>query len=65
MKPIGNPRVKICCIASIEEAWLAIKHGAAAVGLVSEMPSGLGPIPEELIAKIAKNIPLLLSNLFC
>ena len=57
VKPVRNPRVKICCIASIEEAWLAIKHGASALGLVSEMPSGPGPIPEELIAKIAKNIP--------
>ena len=62
MKPVRNPRVKICCIASIEEAWLAIKHGAAAVGLVSEMPSGPGPIPEELIAKIAKNIPPSVSS---
>jgi phosphoribosylanthranilate isomerase len=62
VKPVRNPRVKICCIASIEEAWLAIKHGAAAVGLVSEMPSGPGPIPEELIAKIAKTIPPSVSS---
>ena len=62
MKPVGNPRVKICCIASIEEARLAIKHGAAAVGLVSEMPSGPGPIPEELIAKIARIIPPSISS---
>jgi phosphoribosylanthranilate isomerase len=62
LKPVGNPRVKICCIASIEEAWLAIKYGAAAVGLVSEMPSGPGPIPEELIAEIAKNIPPSVSS---
>jgi phosphoribosylanthranilate isomerase len=49
--------VKICCIASIEEAWLAIEAGASAVGLVSAMPSGPGPIPEPLIADIAKEIP--------
>jgi len=62
VKPVGNPRVKICCVASIEEAWLAIKHGAAAVGLVSKMPSGPGPIPEELIAKIVKTIPPSVSS---
>jgi len=50
-------RVKICCIASIAEAWLAIDHGASAVGLVSAMPSGPGPIPEDLIAEIAATVP--------
>ncbi len=44
MEPIKKPRVKICCITSVKEAWLAIKYGASAVGLVSEMPSGPGPI---------------------
>jgi phosphoribosylanthranilate isomerase len=57
MNPTANPRVKICCIASIEEAWLAINHGASALGLVSEMPSGPGPIPEDLIAEIVTRIP--------
>ena len=51
------PRVKICCIQSIEEAWLAIKYGASAIGLVSEMPSGPGPIAEKLIKEIAAIIP--------
>lgn len=36
---------------------MAIEHGASAVGLVSEMPSGPGPIPETLIAEIAATIP--------
>ena len=49
--------MKICCIASVEEAWIAIEAGASAVGLVSAMPSGPGPIPEELIAEIAATIP--------
>jgi phosphoribosylanthranilate isomerase len=49
--------VKICCIASIEEAWMAIEAGASAIGLVSEMPSGPGPIPESLIAEIAATVP--------
>src|ERR1044071_2672153 len=52
-----KPRIKICCIASIAEAWMAIDAGASAVGLVSAMPSGPGPIPEELIAEIAATIP--------
>ena len=51
------PRVKICCIASVDEAKLAIKYGASAIGLVSEMPSGPGPIPEKLIEEIAAAIP--------
>lgn len=51
------PRVKICCISSVEEARLAIKYGAAALGLVSEMPSGPGVIPERLIAEIADTVP--------
>ena len=57
MHPTRAPRVKICCIASLEEAWLAIRHGASALGLVSAMPSGPGPIPEELIAQIAARVP--------
>ena len=52
-----KPRVKICCIASVAEAWMAIEHGASAIGLVSAMPSGPGPIPEDLIAEIAATVP--------
>jgi phosphoribosylanthranilate isomerase len=52
-----KPRVKICCIASPEEARLAVRCGASAVGLVSEMPSGPGVIPEELIAEITAGVP--------
>ena len=52
-----STRIKICCIESIAEAKLAIQSGASAVGLVSEMPSGPGPIPDHLIAEIAGIIP--------
>jgi phosphoribosylanthranilate isomerase len=52
-----RPRVKICCIGSVEEARLAVECGASAVGLVSEMPSGPGVIAEELIAEIAARVP--------
>jgi phosphoribosylanthranilate isomerase len=57
MKPSIKPRVKICCIASVAEAWMAIEAGASAIGLVSAMPSGPGPIPEDLIAEIAATVP--------
>lgn len=57
MYPVFRPRVKVCCISSVDEARLAIRHGAAALGLVSKMPSGPGPIPEPLIAEIAASIP--------
>jgi phosphoribosylanthranilate isomerase len=49
--------VKVCCIASVAEARMAIDHGASAIGLVSEMPSGPGVIPEALIAEIAAAVP--------
>jgi len=51
------PRVKICCIASEEEAALAVSMGTSAVGLVSRMPSGPGPIPESRIRDIARIVP--------
>jgi len=57
MKSTGSPRVKICCMASIEEAALAIELGASAVGLVSHMPSGPGVITDDLIAEIAAFVP--------
>ncbi|MEW6655101.1 MAG: phosphoribosylanthranilate isomerase, partial [Bacteroidota bacterium] len=50
-------RLKVCCISSIEEAMMAIRYGASALGLVSSMPSGPGVINEELIEEIALKIP--------
>ncbi len=49
--------VKICCIATLDEARLAVSAGASALGLVSAMPSGPGPIDEAKIAEIAAAIP--------
>jgi phosphoribosylanthranilate isomerase len=57
MQPTRIPRVKICCISSVDEARMAIDHGASALGLVSKMPSGPGVIDEELIARIARSVP--------
>ena len=51
------PRVKICCINSREEAKMAIDYGASAIGLVGRMPSGPGPIEDELIKDIALVVP--------
>jgi phosphoribosylanthranilate isomerase len=36
---------------------MAVASGADAVGLVGAMPSGPGPIPEDLIAEIASTVP--------
>lgn len=57
MKPTLSPRIKICCISSVQEAHLAISYGASALGLVSEMPSGPGVISEPLIQEIAARVP--------
>jgi phosphoribosylanthranilate isomerase len=51
------PRVKVCCIASEDEAALAVRMGASGLGLVSRMPSGPGPIPEARIRDIAATVP--------
>jgi phosphoribosylanthranilate isomerase len=50
-------RVKICCIASIDESKRALEVGASAIGLVSEMPSGPGVISEGAIRRIASELP--------
>lgn len=49
--------VKVCCIQDLDEARLAISAGASAIGLVSAMPSGPGPIDETQIARIAAAVP--------
>ncbi|MCY3599365.1 MAG: phosphoribosylanthranilate isomerase [Gemmatimonadetes bacterium] len=52
-----KPAVKICCIGSPEEAALAARCGATAIGLVSAMPSGPGVIDEAMIRRIAAAAP--------
>lgn len=52
-----KPRVKICCISSLEEARLAVQFGASALGLVGQMPSGPGVISDDLIFEIARQAP--------
>ncbi len=55
-------RIKICCISSIKEANTAIELGADAIGLVAKMPSGPGPIDDELIRLIAQSAPPLIGT---
>jgi len=62
MEPTIRPRVKVCCIGSVEEAKLAIRYGASALGLVSEMPSGPGVISEGMIAQVASLVPPAVSS---
>lgn len=50
-------RIKICCISSPEEAELAIREGADALGLVGRMPSGPGVIDDDLISDIIDGVP--------
>ncbi len=52
-----NTRIKICCIATVVEAQEAISAGADAIGLVAQMPSGPGPISDDLIREISSTVP--------
>ena len=52
-----KPKIKICCICTINEAKTAIEFGASALGLVGKMPSGPGVITDELIYRITKIVP--------
>ncbi len=54
---MNRTRIKVCCIHSVEEAELAISHGADALGLVGEMPSGPGVIDDDLARMIAEQVP--------
>lgn len=49
--------IKICCVNDVAEARLAISYGAAAIGLVSQMPVGPGVISDRMIAEIASELP--------
>jgi phosphoribosylanthranilate isomerase len=57
MEPGRAPRVKVCCIQSLDEARTAVAAGASALGLVSDMPSGPGVISDETIAAVAAAAP--------
>ncbi len=57
MEAARRPRVKICCIGTLEEARQAVSQGASALGLVSQMPSGPGVVSEPEIRAIAARVP--------
>ncbi len=57
MEPAPRPRIKVCCIADVQEARLAVRQGADALGLVSWMPSGPGVLDEATIAEVAAAVP--------
>ena len=52
-----TPFIKICCMTSIDEAEIAMRAGASAIGLVSAMPSGAGVIDDATIREIAAAMP--------
>jgi len=52
-----RPRIKICCIASEDEAARALDAGADALGLVGPMPSGPGVIDTDTARRIAARVP--------
>lgn len=52
-----RPKVKICCISSLEEARMAVEYGADVIGLVGAMPSGPGVIADGLIREITVTVP--------
>lgn len=50
-------RVKICCMKTAQEVQMAVAYGADALGLVSAMPSGPGPITDAEAKMLAEIVP--------
>ena len=50
-------RIKICCMASLEEAQLAIRAGADAVGFVGVRPASPRAVDDRTITAIAALVP--------
>ena len=50
-------RFKVCCIRDEDELATAVMVGASAVGFVSAMPSGPGPIDDDTIARLLRRVP--------
>jgi phosphoribosylanthranilate isomerase len=49
--------IKICCIASLEEAQLAVRAGVDAVGFVAAKPASPRTVDDELIASVVARLP--------
>lgn len=50
-------KIKICCIRSLQEAELAVRCGASALGFVSKMPVGSGFLTDDEIKAIVAKLP--------
>lgn len=50
-------RIKICCIASLKEAQLAIDAGADALGFVCAIPTSVRTIDKQKVAEITTLVP--------
>ena len=57
-------QIKICCIASEEEAQMALNEGVDAVGLVGELPSGPGVIGSDRASSIVAVLPDSVDSFF-
>jgi phosphoribosylanthranilate isomerase len=64
IESLMRTRIKICCLASLEEAQLAIRAGADAVGLlgVGGMPSSPRAIDDRTVAAIVARVPPLIAT---
>ncbi|GAB5374428.1 MAG: phosphoribosylanthranilate isomerase [Acuticoccus sp.] len=54
---MARTRIKICCIASAEEATLAAAAGVDALGLVGKMPTGPGIVTDRTARAVAATVP--------
>jgi phosphoribosylanthranilate isomerase len=54
---MSRTRVKICCIHTPAEAWMAINAGADVLGLVGPMPSGPGQIDLPTVQRVTAQMP--------
>jgi len=50
-------KIKICCIASLKEAQLAIQAGADVIGFVCAKPTSSRTIDKQIVASIIPQIP--------
>jgi len=57
MNIVPPVKVKVSCIASPEEAQIAVSYGVAALGMVDETPTGEGRVPLETIVEITRSVP--------
>ncbi len=57
MNSFARTKIKVCCMASLEEVQLAIRAGADAVGFVCAIPTSVRTIDKLKVAQITPLIP--------